>query len=168
MQRVESLTQQLERCADPAVRAACPELVGSLLEMHGVGLAKMLDLLSAAGNPGRDLIDAFSRDPLIASLLLLHGLYPEDLTTRVERALDAVAPFLRLQQVDAELLDVSDGVVRLRLQPHGQGRPSAALEQAIREAVFEVAPDLTGLQIEGLEEPEAATRQFSLPLVSRP
>ena len=167
MQRIESLTQQLERCADPGVRAASQELIGALLEMHGVALAKILDVLARPGGVGRDLVDAFVRDDLIASLLLLHGLHPDDLATRVRRALDRVRPFLQSHQRDVELLDVRDGVVRLRMTGscNACSGTVATLEQAIQQAVYEAAPDLTGLEVEGVERSTPAASPFSLPLI---
>jgi Fe-S cluster biogenesis protein NfuA len=170
MQRIELLTQQLASCTDPVLRAASQELVGSLLEMHGVALARMFDRLDRAGEVGRDLMNAFARDGLLSSLLLLHGLHPDDLQTRVRRALDRVRPVLHSHQGDVELLDVSDGVVRLRVHGACNGRESssAGLEQIIQEAVIDAAPDLVALEVEGGSPPPSASALYSLPLLNHP
>src|SRR5262249_23730909 len=147
--------------------AASQELVAALLEMHGVGLVRILDLLAQAGDPGRKLLDAFTQDGLLASLLLLHGLHPDDFQTRIERALDRVRPLLRAHQGDVELLDTSGGVVRLRWHAGCHTCPStaASLEQAIQDALYESVPDLVALEIERMEQSAPDARLIALPLI---
>ena len=57
---------------------------------------------------------------------------------------------------DVELLGIEDGVARLRLR--GQLRScqasSATLELAVRQALEELCPDLEGMDVEGIAEPE--------------
>jgi hypothetical protein len=161
MQRVELLTQQLERCPDPAARAASQELVAVLLQMHGAGLAKMLALLSGSGC--REILAAFASDELIASLLLLHGLHPESLEVRVRRALERAGGHLAAHRAGVELLAIDEGLVRLRVQA-GSLSP-ATLRQTIQEEIFEAAPDVLAVEIEGLPPEGPAGRLFSLPLL---
>ena len=52
------------------------------------------------------LLDRLADDELVASLLLVHGLHPTTSTTRVERALDGVRPYLGSHGGDVELLGV--------------------------------------------------------------
>ena len=59
-------------------------------------------------------VDAVARDDLVASLLLVHGLHPHDVTTRVRTALDSVRPYLESHGGDVDLLDIHGSVVRLR------------------------------------------------------
>jgi nitrite reductase/ring-hydroxylating ferredoxin subunit len=53
-----------------------------------------------------------------------------------------------------ELLGLEDGVVRLRMQGSCDGCPSSAmtLKLAIEEAIYEAAPDITGIEVEGVVE----------------
>ena len=55
---------------------------------------------------------------------------------------------------DVELVGVEDGVAELRLVGHCNGCPAseATLELAIRKALEETAPDLDGLEVEGVRE----------------
>ena len=46
---------------------------------------------------------------MVGGLLMLHGLHPLDLETRVRQALDQVRPYLRSHGGNVELLGVSDG-----------------------------------------------------------
>ena len=91
-------------------------------------------------------------DGVVASLLLIHGLYPVDLETRVLEALDSVRPYMESHGGDVELLGVEDGVARMRLVGHCEGCPAseATLELAIKKALEETAPDLEGLEVEGV------------------
>ena len=88
----------------------------------------------------------------MASLLLIHDLYPIDLETRVREALATVRPYMESHGGDVELLGLDDGVARLRLVGHCKGCPASAatLELAIKEAIDEAAPDLAGLEVEGV------------------
>lgn len=158
MERIEALIHQIEAYPDPSVRAGAEELVRALLDLHGMGLARLLDHVAHAGDAGQAIIGQFAQDELVAGLLLLHGLHPLDLTTRVQRALDQVRPYLAAHGGTVELLGVDEGIVRLRLVgswqrllfDSGNGSPvsAEALQQAIEEAVYRAAPDLAALEIE--------------------
>ena len=75
-----------------------------MIELHGAGLERILDKLADAGDAGLALIDALAEDDLVGSILLLHGLHPLDLETRVRQALDKVRPLLRSHGGNVELL----------------------------------------------------------------
>lgn len=53
-----------------------------------------------------------------------------------------------------ELLSIRDGEVRLRLEAngHGCGSTAEALQEIVEEAVYQEAPDVTALLIEGAGE----------------
>src|SRR5579862_8455462 len=86
--RIEPLIQRMEKYADPSVRADAKELVKALLDLHAVGLARMLTLLTETGEAGRSQLGVYAADSLVGSLLLLHGLHPVVLETRVRQALE--------------------------------------------------------------------------------
>ena len=92
MQRIGGLVQEIESIADPAVRAATKDLVQSLMDLHGEALEKALDIIADAGDPGMNIIDRLGRDALVSSVLILYGLHPEDLETRVVKAVDRMRP----------------------------------------------------------------------------
>lgn len=150
-ERIATLVQAIAGIADPGVRTQAEELVSEVLALYGDGIARMLELTARASGAGEALIDTFAADDLVGSLLLLHGLHPVDLTTRVTRALDGVRPSLAKQGGQVELLDVADGVAHLRLRAsgHGCGSSAAMLKQKIEEAIYAAAPDLDGLEVEG-------------------
>ncbi len=158
IQRIGGVVQEIESIADPAVRAATKNLVQSLMDLHGAALEKALDIVAEAGEPGMNIIDRLGRDSLVSSVLILYGLHPEDLETRVVKAVDKVRPTLRKQGCEVELIGVNDGAIRLRVETgsHTCGSTAKTLQATLEGAMYDAAPDLTSLVIEGFEEKPAS------------
>jgi Fe-S cluster biogenesis protein NfuA/nitrite reductase/ring-hydroxylating ferredoxin subunit len=155
--RMETLLEEIETFSDPSARSKAAEMVQTLLELYGEGLARMMDAVARGGESERTF-EAFAEDELVSHLMLLHGLHPLDVETRVIRALEEVRPYLQSHGGNVELLGVEGGVARLRMQGSCDGCPSSAmtLKLAIEEAVQKAAPDLEGIEAEGVAEPEPA------------
>jgi Fe-S cluster biogenesis protein NfuA len=153
LQQIETLVAEIERGANAAAQNAAREMVRSLLDLHAAGLARMLELVSQAEDGGRVVLDACAQDELVAHLLLLHSLHPEGMETRVRRALDNVRPFLQSHGGNVELLAVSEGIVRLRMEGSCNGCPSSSLtlKARIERAIYEAAPDVATIEVEGNE-----------------
>jgi len=153
VQRIGGLVQEIETIADPAVRATTKELVQSLMDLHGAALERAMEIVAGAGEPGMELIDKLGRDSMVSSVLVLYGLHPEDLESRVLQAMERVKPQLRKQGCEVELLGLSDGVVRLRVQKgeHTCGSTAKTVQATLEGAIYDAAPDLTSLTIEGLD-----------------
>ena len=153
LRRVEALIDTVQRTADPSVRAATQELVEAILDLHGAGLDRILEIVSGVADDGAALLGRFTRDELVASVLLLHGLHPVDFDTRVHETVERLAPSLRSQGGSIELLGIEGGVVRLRLSRSGHGcSGSSALQHAIRAAFYEAAPDVERLEVDEVSE----------------
>jgi Fe-S cluster biogenesis protein NfuA len=159
VQRISSLVTELDSVVDPAARAAAKQLLQLVMELHGTGLERMLEVASQSGEQGSHLIEQFGRDPLVSSLLVLYGLHPEDLETRVTRAVERLRPTLRKQGAELELLGVDDRGVRVRVGTNGHscGSTTQALKATVEGAIYEAAPDVGNLLVEGLEEKPAST-----------
>ena len=144
VERVQDLLGSLDEIADPVAQARVQELVGAVLELYGAGLERILGVIADAGEGALHIRNALLDDGIVASLLLIHGLYPVPLEERIAEALDSVRPFLASHGGNVELLSVEDGVARLQLQGSCNGCPSSAstLEHALKEAIDEAAPDL--------------------------
>jgi Fe-S cluster biogenesis protein NfuA len=150
--RVERLIEQAEALTDNGLRDQVRELVQHLLDFHGAGLARMVRQIAALGPSGRELLEAWTRDDLIASLLLLYDLHPQELEVRVRGALDRVRPYLQSHGGNVEYLGLAEGVVRLRMQGKCNGCPSseATARSTIEEAIFAAAPEVSGIEVEGV------------------
>ena len=146
--------QDLEGAGDPAVRAKAKELVQLLMEMHGSALERMLEVIFQSGETGARLINELGEDPEAGSLLILYGLHPDDLWTRVERKLAQVRPRLFKMGAEVKLIAVTGNDVRVsvHIEGHTCGSSAQNVKAALEEAVDEAAPDLTSLVIEGIQE----------------
>jgi Fe-S cluster biogenesis protein NfuA len=124
--------------AGAAARERAEELVRLVVDLYGAGLERLLQVLHEHGQLSDDALDALAGDPLVASLLLVHGLHPYSVERRVVEALQSL-------KADAELIGVDeDGTVHLRLSG-GNGCGAAAAEQRIEDAVAAVAPEITAI-----------------------
>jgi Fe-S cluster biogenesis protein NfuA/nitrite reductase/ring-hydroxylating ferredoxin subunit len=161
LERVQELTQALEALEDGPAKALAEDVVGAIVDLYGDGLERIVAILAESGVAGQEIHERMVEDGVVASLLLIHDLYPIDLETRVREALDGVRPYLESHGGDVELLGVEGGVARLRLQGscHGCAASAATLELAIKDALDAAAPDLAGLEVEGV----AATNGASAP-----
>jgi Fe-S cluster biogenesis protein NfuA len=153
-ERIEQLAAKLEQTADPELHATAMELLQCVMDLHGAGLERIMQVLSeadTAGVLGSRLLD----DNLVSSLLLLHNLHPHGLTTRVGVALEKLRVQLESHSCSAELQGIENGIVRLRLQHHGGGCHSTAatMAAALEDAITEAAPDAERITVEILETP---------------
>jgi len=144
---MEALIQTIDSYPDPAVRNTARDLLRETLSLHETALSRMIELASD-GERTRFLV-RLAGDPKVAPVLLLHGLHPDDLRSRVERALDRVRPHLFSHGGNVELVGIDAGRVRLRLQGSCEGCPSSAetLRGAVEEAIAEAAPDAAGIEV---------------------
>jgi hypothetical protein len=88
--RMEELINALNTAPDSSICLQARELVQTLLELHASGFEKTLDMIYSSAESGQTLIDRLAEDPLISNLLVLHGLHPLDLETRVRNALAVI------------------------------------------------------------------------------
>ncbi len=171
--QIESLIAELDALPDPAARATTMEAIQAILELHGLALDRMLELIvEQAGEQGSALLACFAGDDRVGNVLMLHGLHPVDITTRVAGALETVRPYLASHGGNVELLGVDDGVVRLRLEGSCKGCPSSAatLKTAIEEAIMAAAPDVLEITAEGVTPPppRPGAGLVALPMMGAP
>jgi Fe-S cluster biogenesis protein NfuA len=151
IQKIEAMVRKIERLADPDARASALELFQLVMDLHGAAVERMLNIVFEAGEQGGNIIDNLGRDDLVGSLLLLYGLHPLDLETRVIQALEKLSPYMRTHGGKVELIGINEGVVRLRLNvtSNGCGSTAQTLKVAVEEAIYDAAPDIAALEIEG-------------------
>jgi Fe-S cluster biogenesis protein NfuA/nitrite reductase/ring-hydroxylating ferredoxin subunit len=152
--RMGILLEEIESLKDPNAKAKAAEVVQVLLELYGEGLARIMEVV-AQGEEGERTFEALAEDELVSHLLLLHGLHPLDVQTRVVRALEEVRPYMQSHGGNVELLGIEGGVARVRMEGSCDGCPSSTvtLKLAIEEAILKAAPDLEGIEAEGVTEP---------------
>ncbi|WP_405662592.1 hypothetical protein [Streptomyces sp. NBC_00079] len=143
--RVEEVLERLTASGDPAAVAAAEELVRSLMDFYGAGLARILHLLSSA--PGEASAGLLG-DELVASLLVLHDLHPEDRDTRIARALDVV----REHALDVVDFDEESGTLTLRARETGGcgcgSGSGAGAREAAEAALACFAPEVRAVDVQ--------------------
>lgn len=158
MERLDALIQEIETFTDPAARSVAEEVVQALLELHGGSIERMLEIVVAAGDSGQPIMEEILTDDTTRNLLLLHGLHPVAMEDRVRQALDRVRPYMASHGGYVELRGIEDGVVHLRLEGSCHGCPSSllTLQLSIEKEIMDLAPDVAGIEVEGLAEAPAA------------
>ena len=149
-ERIDSLLSALGT-SGPVAQQRGEDLVALVTNLYGAGLERLLEVLADAGRLDAVAFDALAADELVSGLLLVHGLHPYDVTTRVAAALDSVRPYLGSHGGDVELLGIDDaGVVTLRMLGTCDSCPSSTvtLQLAVEGAIQAAAPEVTAIQVE--------------------
>jgi Fe-S cluster biogenesis protein NfuA len=147
--RIETLLDELRSSPDPNARAKAEEIVRLLMEFYGGALERIVELC-AKDERAEALADAFAGEPLVASILSLHGLHPIPVEERVRAAVDKVRPFLGPSAVGVEVLGVDDqGVVSLHVGP------GCSVQNAVEQAIFDAVPEVTRVAV-GTPAPQPA------------
>lgn len=157
IENIERCVQQLEQSSDPAASSAAREMVRSLLDLHAVGVGKLIGLLSDAGDEGHKMLQSWTEDELVSNLLILHDLHLDSLETRVETALENVRPYLNSHGGNVALEEIVNGAVRLRIKGSCQGCPSSqqTIKSTIERAIRHAAPEATSIEVVGIDETPA-------------
>jgi len=136
LESIEELLKTLDSASDPSLRAIAGDLIRAVMDLHGAGLERILEVARTAGRPGLDLVENLAGDELVSSLLVLYDLHPVDLETRVTRAIQK----LHTRSGEAKLLSMEEGVARVSV--------SKLDHSAVEQAILNAAPDLAGIVIE--------------------
>jgi len=157
--RVEELTARIEPGGD------AEQLAGALMDLYGEGLVRIFDAIAEDGSEA--LRAKLTEDGVVASLMLIHDLYPVPLEERVQEGLDSVRPYMESHGGNVELLGIEDGIAKLRLEGSCNGCAASAstLELAVEQALQATAPDLEGIDVEGVVAPPEPVGTFELPMV---
>jgi hypothetical protein len=136
---IDRILGELRDCADPRAQALGEELVGSLVGLYGDGLGRIVAAL------GPERVAELCRDPLVASLLLVHDLHPVPVDERIREALNGT---------EAEYLGIDDaGLVRLRVRGVERGCGSKAALRDLEAVVRRAAPEAYGIEFDLVAAP---------------
>ncbi|MCL2419431.1 MAG: NifU family protein [Conexibacteraceae bacterium] len=164
--RVQELQEALDQAPDSPYRELAEELVAAVVQMYGAGIERIVDRLLAAGEAGERAARELAEDELVATLLMIHDLHPVPLRERVQEALDSVRPYMESHGGNVELLGLEHGIARIHLRGSCSdcSASSVTLELAIKQALEAYAPDLEGLEVEGVAPQTAGSG--SLPMAT--
>lgn len=149
LESIEAVIRQIEAAADPNVRTAARDLMQLVMDLHGASIERILEILRSTGESGESIIDKLGRDDMVSSLLVLYGLHPLAIEQRVSQAIENANRQIRSRNATVELLGMEDGAVRLHLKANGHG---PAMKEIVEAVIWQAAPDITSLVIDGAEE----------------
>ena len=155
VRQLGKLITQFDQMPEGPQKTACKELVQLLMDVHGAGLERMMEIVFESEGPGPSTIDKLGHDSIAGSLLLLYSLHPDDLETRVNKAIERIRPRLRKLSCSVDLMGIVEGAIQVRVTTggHSCGSSTKDVRAIVEEGVYELAPDLASLEILGLEEP---------------
>jgi Fe-S cluster biogenesis protein NfuA len=158
VRQLGKLVAQFDDLPDGATKTAAKDLMQLLMDVHGRGLERVMEIVFDSGDSGQKIIDKLGQDSIVGNLLLLYSLHPDGLEARLQSALDRIRPRLRKLACTIELENVQEGTVQVRLATSGHscGSSTKDLRSIVEDGMFEFAPDVTSLEILGLEEPTPA------------
>jgi Fe-S cluster biogenesis protein NfuA len=158
IRQLGTLVGELNDAPEGSYKVAAREMVQLLMEVHGAGLERIMELVFESGDHGEAIINRIGQDPIARNLLLLYSLHPDDIEIRILKALDEAKIRLRKHNAEVEVVSIQDGAVRLRLvtSGHACGSTMKTLQSIVEESLYELAPDLTSLVILGSGDDSAS------------
>ena len=151
VEKIELLVGQAQAISDPVARNVTIDLLRAVLEFHAAGLERVLDMIFESGPAGAATIDKIAADQLAGSLLLLHNLHPDDLETRLNRAVERLQDMFASLGANLSLVALEPGTVRLRFESQ-RTWSAVPVRASIEKAIFQAAPEITTVLVEGLKD----------------
>jgi hypothetical protein len=149
--KIEELVRRAEALPDPNARRVSVELLRAVLAFHAAGLERILDTIFESGATGEQIIDKLAADDLTSSLLLLHDLHPDDLETRLSRAIDKLQTIFFSLGARLSLAGREGDLIRLRFESQ-RAWSVTAVKASVENAIFQAAPEITSVVLEGVKE----------------
>ena len=148
---MQELIARIDVLPDRNARELLQECLQEVLAFYGIGLDRVLEVTRSAPG-GEEAYDRLVHDSIVRGMLLIHGLHPVPLETRLREALEKVRPYMQSHGGNVEFLSLDNDTARLRLAGHCKSCPSSAvtLELALKQAIEEACPDLLGFDCEGV------------------
>lgn len=148
--RIEELVDRAKALADPESRDIAIDLIQAVLDFHAAGLERIMEI--TATSPG--LAKRLVADDLISSLLLLHDLHPDNLETRIARAIDRLQTAFHPLGARLSLISIEDSIIRLQFES-SRTWPAASVRTTIEGQILQAAPEVSTIVIDGIKEAPA-------------
>lgn len=146
LRRIEELTSALYQAPNAAGREAARELLEVVLDLHGLGLARISAIVAAAEN-GSSLTRLLAADPYARAVMLLHGLHPLSIEERLNEAIAGKRAQWSERGVEVQLLRAGQTGAQVRVHANGSGS-AAECAREVESVLIDAAPDLDDLVVE--------------------
>ena len=115
------------------------------------GLERVMEIAVESGPAGEAILEKIAVDDLTSSMLLLHDLHPDDLETRIDRAIHKLHGVFSSLGAKLTLIAIENGTVRLQFDS-ARTWTGAPVRASVENAIFQAAPEIESVVIEGLKE----------------
>lgn len=140
--RIGELAEQLTSHPDPKVAQGVGELLDWIDAFHRDGLGRLVEMIRSWR--GEIFLESVSADDIVGTFLGAYGLGEgvetlSEASAAVDAALEQVRPLVESHGGAIEVVNVADGVVKVRMKGTCDGCPSSAatltygVEQALRD-----------------------------------
>jgi hypothetical protein len=150
IERIEELVRRAESLSDPIARGVAVDLLEAVLDFHAAGLERVMEIVALSPD-GEDLTAKVATDDLTSSILLLHNLHPDDLETRINRAVQKLHTMFSSLGATLSLAAIESDSVRLQFLS-SRTWSGAPVRESVENTIFQAAPEITTVIIEGLKE----------------
>ncbi len=146
-QRVDEAVNEVRKLGEEEQKAAMA-MKRAIEDFHKFALTKMVQALKADDN-GKALLFEMVDNPSIYALFAMHGIVRADVTTRVNRVIDMVRPYMQSHGGDVELVRVEGEAVYLTLHGacNGCSMSSVTLREGVEEALKEHVPEIKQIEV---------------------
>lgn len=143
----ESTLEELAAALDAGAGEPDPR-VDALTELNRRALTAIVRRLREDPR-GKELLFELVDDPEVHMVLAVHGIIRPDPTTLAQQALAAVRPGLQSHGGDVALVELADGVARVRLEGACNGCSMAAvtMREGVEQALLAAVPGLQAVEV---------------------
>ncbi len=151
-EQIERLVEQVSVLADEEARTMALDLLQAVMDLHGAGVSRIVEVLGESGENGRKSLAKLADDPLVCGLMVLYGVHPIAFEERIRGAIEKVRPQVQKQGGTVELLDIGNGTVRMSIHSSSNGCHSSpdALKSMVELTIREAAPEVVEIIAEGV------------------
>jgi Fe-S cluster biogenesis protein NfuA/nitrite reductase/ring-hydroxylating ferredoxin subunit len=145
--RVDDAVAALEGL-DPDARKVADELQAAIEAVHKAGLVTIVRAMR--GDDGaRPLLFELVDDPVVHTLLALHGIVRPDPMTHAGQILEGVRPQLHSHGGDVSLVRIEEGTAYVRLEGacNGCSMSSVTLRNLVEDALVQGVPAITAVEV---------------------
>lgn len=149
--QIDQALASVAQLGDSEGGAQARELARLIMNLYGAGLSRVIEIIRAGGAQSGQLLERVTADPLLSSLLALHGLHPESIEDRICRALLALQP--AVPGLEVTLLSVANGHAHVRVVFAGRLPVTHSdIRRALTRAIQEAAPEVEAISFDGLHD----------------